>query len=55
MFRRVLFIYFSLVITSEKHDIIDVMNKYNESFRDANYSEIITYFDYPTSLSLIHI
>ena len=52
MFRRVLFIFFSLVITSEKHDIMDVMNKYNKSFGDANYSEIITCFDYPTSFNL---
>ena len=52
MLRGVLVIFFSLAITSEKHNIIDVMNRYNESFGYANYSEIITCFDYPASFNL---
>jgi len=48
----VLFIFFSLAISSDMQDIMDVMNKYNKSFGDANYSEIISCFNYPTSFNL---
>tara|TARA_B100001996_G_C18652693_1_gene590033 strand:+ start:886 stop:1323 length:438 start_codon:yes stop_codon:yes gene_type:complete len=52
MFKIVFFIFFSLAIAIEKQDIIDIMDKYNKSFGEANYSELITYFDYPTSFNL---
>ncbi len=42
----------SLLISSEKENIIDVLEKYNKAFGEANYSEIINYFDYPVSFNL---
>ena len=54
MFRIVLFIMvlLSLAIPSQKQDILNVLEEYNKSFGEANYSEIVKFFDYPASFNL---
>ncbi len=45
-------IFISSIICSEKKQILDVLNKYNKAFGEANYSQIIKFFDYPTYFNL---
>ena len=54
MFKAILyiFIFYSLAIAIEKQDIVDVLESYNETFRQANYSDIVNYFDCPVSFNL---
>jgi len=54
MFKTILyiFIFFSLVIASERQKIVDVLENYNEAFGNSDYSDIVNYFDYPTSFNL---
>ena len=54
MFKTILyiFIFFSLVIASERQNIVDVLENYNESFGNSDYSDIVNYFDYPTYFNL---
>ena len=54
MFKTILYIFtfYSLSIATEKQDIVDVLDSYNEAFGQANYSDIINYFDYPASFNL---
>ena len=42
----------SILISSQNQDIIDALDDYNEAFGDADYSEIISFFDYPVSFNL---
>tara|TARA_B100000614_G_scaffold95703_1_gene86453 strand:- start:15 stop:458 length:444 start_codon:yes stop_codon:yes gene_type:complete len=54
MFKSILyiFIFYSLTIATERQDIIDVLENYNEAFGKADYSNIINCFDYPVSFNL---
>ena len=54
MFKSILyiFIFYSLTIATERQDIIDVLENYNEAFGKADYANIINYFDYPVSFNL---
>ena len=54
MFRIFLFfvIITGSVFTTEKQDIIDVLEKYNKAFGEADYSGIIKFFDWPSSFHL---
>jgi len=54
MFRIFLFfvIITGSVFTTEKQDIIDVLEKYNKAFGEADYSGIINFFDRPSSFNL---
>jgi len=45
-------IFISSIICSEKKEILDVLDKYNKAFGEANYSQIIKFFDYPTYFNL---
>ena len=42
----------SLMMSSEKQDILDILEEYNNAFGEANYSKIIKFFDYPASFNL---
>ena len=48
----VLFLFISLIHTHQKQDIVDVLQSYNKAFGEADYSKIISFFDYPTSFNL---
>ena len=54
MFKKILyiFIFYSLSIAIERQDIIDVLDDYNKAFKNADYSDIVNYFDYPASFNL---
>ena len=54
MFTAILYIitFYSLAIATEKQDIVDVLESYNEAFGQANYSDIVNYFDCPASFNL---
>ena len=54
MFKAILYIFtfYSLAIATERQDIIDVLESYNEAFGKADYSNIVNYFDYPASFNL---
>ena len=54
MFKAILyiFIFYSLIIATERQDIVDVLESYNEAFGQADYSDIVNYFDYPASFNL---
>ena len=54
MFKAILyiFIFYSLAIATERQNIIDVLESYNEAFGKAEYSNIVNYFDYPASFNL---
>ena len=54
MFKTILlvFMFLSSVIAIERQDIVNVLNKYNEAFGEADYSKIVNYFDYPTFFNL---
>ncbi len=54
MIRRFLFlsILFSLAVPLEKKEIVDVLEEYNEAFGEAQYSEIISFFDFPVFFNL---
>ena len=43
---------FSILISSQNQGIIDALDDYNEAFGDADYSEIISFFDYPVFFNL---
>ena len=47
-----IFIFSSIIISSEKKDIFEVLEKYNKAFGEKKYSEIIKFFDYPASFNL---
>jgi len=48
-----IFIFFSSsIFATEKEDILNLLEKYNSAFGEANYSEIIQCFDFPTSFNL---
>ena len=55
MFRilLVILLFFSLLLSDTKEDILNVLEEYNKAFSKADYSKIITYFDYPVSFNLI--
>jgi len=52
--RIILFItiFLSSALSTDKEHIIDVLEEYNKAFGKGNYSEIISFFDYPTSFNL---
>tara|TARA_Y100001968_G_scaffold54490_1_gene45704 strand:- start:595 stop:1038 length:444 start_codon:yes stop_codon:yes gene_type:complete len=54
MYKTILytFIFYSLATATEKENIIDVLENYNEAFGKAEYSDIVNYFDYPASFNL---
>ena len=54
MFKTILyiFIFYSFAISTERQDIVDVLENYNNAFGKANYSDIVNYFDYPASFNL---
>ena len=41
-----------MAIATERQDIVDVLENYNEAFGKADYSDIVNYFDYPVSFNL---
>ena len=45
MFKKILhiFIFFSLMVATQRQDIIDVLQGYNKAFGKANYSDIVNY------------
>ena len=45
-------VFFSLSIANEKSEILDLLNQYNRAFADANYSEIVDFFNSPVSFNL---
>ena len=45
-------IFFTVATPSKKEEIIEMMEGYNNAFGLANYPEIISYFDLPTSFNL---
>ena len=45
-------IFISSIICGEKKQILDVLDRYNKAFGEANYSQIIKFFDYPTYFNL---
>ena len=47
-----LVVFLSFGLSIEKENIIDVLERYNKAFGEENYSEIISFFDYPTSFNL---
>ena len=47
-----LLLFFSLLISNPKNDIISVMDSYNKAFENADYSKIISFFDYPAFFNL---
>ena len=48
----ILIVFFSLIASNQKQDIVDVLQSYNKAFGEADYSKIITFFDYPTYFNL---
>ena len=48
----ILIAFFSLIVSNQKQDIVDILQSYNKAFGEADYSKIITFFDYPTSFNL---
>tara|TARA_B100000700_G_C14800976_1_gene740564 strand:- start:1 stop:447 length:447 start_codon:yes stop_codon:yes gene_type:complete len=48
----ILIAFFSLILSNQKQDIVDVLKSYNKAFSEADYSKIITFFDYPASFNL---
>ena len=54
MFKMILhiFIFFSLTIATQRQDIVDVLEGYNKAFGEANYSDIVNYFNFPASFNL---
>ena len=54
MLKIVLFIvlFFSSIMPVEKQAIIDILERYNKVFGEANYSEIANCFDFPASFNL---
>ena len=54
MFKTILhiLIFYSLAMATEKQDIVDVLQSYNKAFGEADYTKIISFFDYPTSFNL---
>ena len=54
MFKTILYIFtfYSLATATEKQNIVDVLDSYNEAFGQADYSDIVNYFDYPASFNL---
>ena len=45
-------IFFSSAMSNEKKDILDALDKYNNAFGEADYSQIVNFFDYPASFNL---
>ena len=54
MFRLIgiLFVFITLMVSGERENILDVLNRYNDAFGKSNYSEIVDFFDYPVSFNL---
>ncbi len=54
MFKIFLFLglFFSFGASSERENILEVLDKYNKAFGEANYSQISKLFDYPASFNL---
>ena len=54
MFKAIIymFIFYSLVISNEREDIVKVLESYNDAFARADYSDIVNHFDYPASFNL---
>ena len=53
MIRSLFFlIFFSMSVADEKNEILDLLNQYNSAFADANYSEIVDFFNFPVSFNL---
>ena len=50
--RFFIFILFSSLFSIEKENIIDVLESYSKAFGDADYSKIVSFFDYPVSFNL---
>ena len=44
--------FYSVSIASTRQDIVDILDNYNKAFGEANYSDIVNYFDYPTTFNL---
>ena len=42
----------SILISFQDKDIMDTLDGYNEAFGEADYSKIISFFDYPASFNL---
>tara|TARA_Y100000768_G_scaffold64396_1_gene44434 strand:+ start:301 stop:729 length:429 start_codon:yes stop_codon:yes gene_type:complete len=47
-----LILFLSIAMTSQKQDIIEVLEQYNKYFGEAKYSKIVNSFDYPASFNL---
>jgi len=54
MFKTIIYIliFHSLAISNKREDIVNVLESYNDAFARADYSDIVNYFDYPTSFNL---
>ena len=54
MFKAILYIFtfYSLATATEKQNIVDVLDSYNEAFGQADYSDIVNYFDYSKTIYL---
>ena len=54
MFKAIIyiFIFYSLAISNERENIVNVLESYNDAFARADYSDIVNHFDYPASFNL---
>ncbi len=52
MIKLIFIIFFSILIPNQKNEIIKVLEEYNQTFVKADYSKIISYFNYPVSFNL---
>jgi len=52
MTKLIFIIFFSILIPNQKNEIIKVLEEYNQTFVKADYSKIISYFNYPVSFNL---
>ena len=54
MFKAIIyiFIFYSLAISNERENIVNVLESYNDAFVRADYSDIVNHFDYPASFNL---
>ncbi len=54
MFKTIslIFIFSTLLMPNEKENILNVLEDYNKAFGEANYSQIVSFFDYPTFFNL---
>ena len=53
MFKIILFVglFFASAMSMQRQDILDVLDSYNQAFGEADYAQIVNFFDYPTSFN----